>query len=41
VAVGKYTVDLGQLKMSALADFEDSVTMALNGRSQITQYWTQ
>jgi 3-hydroxy-3-methylglutaryl CoA synthase len=31
VAAGKYTVDLGQQKMSALADFEDSVTMALNG----------
>lgn len=33
VASGKYTADLGQLKMSVLADFEDSVTMALNGNS--------
>lgn len=36
VPKGKYTLELGQLKISALPDSEDSVSMALNGTLALT-----
>jgi 3-hydroxy-3-methylglutaryl CoA synthase len=38
VPPGKYTIGLGQKNMSSLPDFEDSVTMGLNGNHSLKKF---
>lgn len=37
---GKYTIGLGQQKMSVVSEAEDCVSMAMTGTDLMTQCWT-